>query len=88
MAQKLIEDLSQISIMTGEYKLSPAAFEWGRKWYAHHHSSKHIHLDDDRFGGYLARKQTHIHKLAMILAAAESDRLVITKSILQSRIKW
>jgi len=37
-----------------------------------------IGLDDDRFGGYLARKQTHIHKLAMILAAAESDRLVIT----------
>ena len=35
-------------------------------------------LTDERFGGYLARKQTHIHKLAMILAAAESDRLVIT----------
>jgi hypothetical protein len=35
-------------------------------------------LDDDRFGGYIARKQTHIHKLAMILAASCHDRLVLS----------
>jgi hypothetical protein len=37
-------------------------------------------LEDDRFGGYLARKQTHVHKLAMILAASEGDSLSIDES--------
>lgn len=78
MAQKLIEDLSQISILVGEYVLTPDALEWGNNWYANHYAAKHLHLDDDRFGGYLARKQTHIHKLAMVLAAAEGDQLRVT----------
>jgi hypothetical protein len=34
-------------------------------------------LSPDQFGGYLARKQTHIHKLAMIFAVSESDELII-----------
>jgi hypothetical protein len=50
-----------------------------RQWYKQHYAATHHRdLDKDRFGGYLARKQTHIHKLAMILAAAESDTLVLT----------
>jgi hypothetical protein len=77
-AQKLIEDLTWISQMCGEYRMTPEAVQWGRAWYEQHYSAKNIDLDDDRFGGYLARKQTHIHKLAMILAAAESDRLILT----------
>jgi Protein of unknown function (DUF3987) len=77
-AQKLVDDLSAISLLTGEYKLTPEAKTWGNAWYANHYASKHIDLDEERFGGYLARKQTHVHKLAMILAAAESDRLFIT----------
>lgn len=77
-AQKLVEDLCQISLLKGEYALTPEAKAWGKTWYESHYAAKHIELDEERFGGYLARKQTHIHKLAMILAAAESDRLVIT----------
>lgn len=77
-AQHLVEDLAQISLMAGEYHLLPDALKWGQAWYEGHYAAKHLHLDDERFGGYLARKQTHIHKLAMILAAAESDKLVIT----------
>ena len=77
-AQKLIEDLSHISMLTGEYRLSTAAKAWGSAWYESHYAAKHLNLDDERFGGYLARKQTHIHKLAMILAAAEGDKMIIT----------
>lgn len=79
MAQQLVEDLSGISSLVGQYELTPKAFEWGQAWYANHHASKHLHMDDERFGGYLARKQTHIHKLSMVLAAAESDALFITE---------
>lgn len=78
IAQRLVEDLSQISLMAGEYKLDPGAVAWGKAWYENHYAAKHLHLDDERFGGYLARKQTHIHKLAMVLAAAEGERMVIT----------
>jgi hypothetical protein len=77
-AQKLVEDLAHISLLTGQYELTADALAWGNTWYTDHYNAKHINLDDDRFGGYLARKQTHIHKLAMILAAAESAKLVIT----------
>lgn len=77
-AEKLIEDLSHISAMVGEYKLTPEAVAWGKAWYHAHYNAKNLELDDERFGGYLARKQTHIHKLAMILAAAESPRLILT----------
>jgi hypothetical protein len=79
MQQRLVEDLTQIAAITGEYKLTPEAFTWGTEWYERHQDSAPPALNDDRFGGYLARKQTHIHKLAMILAAAQSDSMWITE---------
>lgn len=75
----LIRDLEIISLMRGEFKLSADARKWGREWYEKHYSTKNPLLSGDRFGGYLARKQTHIHKLAMVLSAAESDSLVISQ---------
>lgn len=85
MEELLVADLQHIAdLLCGEYTLTPEAVEWGRKWYANHYAHKPIELDDDRFGGYLARKQTHIHKLAMILAASSSDELVIEQETLQT----
>jgi len=78
MEAKLVEDLAHISTLTGQYQLSPEAIRWGEQWYHRHYTIKPVNLDLDRFGGYLARKQTHIHKLAMVLAASESDRFLIT----------
>jgi len=78
-AERLVHDLEIIATqIKGEYKLSPEAKEWGEAWYAAHFENPYPpHLDNERFGGYLARKQTHIHKLAMILAASESNELII-----------
>ena len=76
--QKLVEDLSHIATLTGEYKLDKSAIAWGEAWYYRHCTVRSANLDDDRFGGYVARKQTHIHKLAMILAASHSEELIIT----------
>lgn len=74
----LIHDLEHIATMlAGEYKLSAKAILWGEKWYEAHYRNRPAGLDDERFGGYIARKQTHIHKLAMILAASESDEMII-----------
>lgn len=78
--RKLVEDLMHIaSTCQGSYKLSPAARVWGRAWYAKLYKERPVNLDDDRFGGYIARKQTHLHKLAMVLATSCSDDLLITE---------
>lgn len=76
--QLLVEDLAHISTLAGEYKLHKSAIAWGEAWYHRHYTVRSANLDDDRFGGYIARKQTHIHKLAMVLAASSSDSLLIT----------
>ena len=75
----MVEDLCQIAELKGEYFLTPTAKEWGKEWYEHHWKHRPEHMISDRYGGYIATKQTHIHKLAMVLAAAQRDDLEITK---------
>lgn len=81
--EDLIHDLAEISALCGEITLSAEAIAWGEKWYIDHYESDHPHIAGEMFGGYLARKQTHIHKLAMILAVSEGDRLIIEPHHLQ-----
>jgi hypothetical protein len=81
----LVEDLEHIATrLAGEYKLTKEAIDWGQQWYIQHNTHRPAHMQDDRFGGYLARKQTFIHKVAMILAASQRDELVIHKSDLET----
>lgn len=75
--RKLVEDLTRISFMTGEFKLSPEAKKFGEEWYREHNTNRPEHLRDDRLGGYWARKQTHIHKVAMCLSAARGNTQII-----------
>jgi hypothetical protein len=77
MEAALVDDLIEIAWLTGEYRLTEDAFAWGTAWYERHNDNPPAHLNDDRFGGYLARKQTHIHKLAMVIAASRSDAMWI-----------
>ncbi len=85
----LILDLQKISQITGQYKLTPDALEYGTKWYKEIHSGKiPEHLKSGRFDGYISRKQSHVHKLAIILAAAKRDELVITLEDLQQAERY
>lgn len=82
--QKLIHDLEHIAInLVGEYILSPTAYEWGSKWYVNLWTEAKLHYNDDLIMGHIARKQTHMHKIAMILAASRKDALVIEAEDLQ-----
>lgn len=84
LRRHLINDLRKISLVQGQYYLTPGAFKWGEKWYAHHwDQDSHDHLDTETYGGYLARKQTHMHKVAMVLAASVSDEMVIHEGHLE-----
>lgn len=79
LRQLLIQDLEAISQLSGEYTLSADAKKWGSDWYSEH-NARYTELNpaDEGLASFLARKQTFIHKLAMVLAAAQRDDLLIT----------
>lgn len=88
LEKSLVHDLDDIAQMKGEFVLTDEALDFGSKWYAQHWTKPEEHLLMDRMQGYRARKQTHIHKLAMVLSAAESSELVITKDHLATALAF
>jgi len=83
----LVHDLEWISSrLAGPYSISSEAIEWGTSWYKRHYESESKGMDPVRFGGYVARKQTQAHKLAIILAAAQRDELIVTKEDLETAV--
>jgi len=85
----LVHDLAQISELVGPYILTPEALRWGERWYAsHNNGGLPAHLASGRFDGYVARKQTHIHKLAMVLAASRRSHLRIEPFDLQDAERY
>lgn len=83
LESRLVEDLKKIAQLSGEFALTRDAREWGHAWYEKHWSEVPSHLASERYEGYRARKQAHLHKLAMILSAAQRDTLDITAADLQ-----
>jgi len=78
-AQALIADLEHVAVnLVGAFRLPEEARVWGRKWYEVLWETKSTLMDDERLDGYVARKQTHLHKLAIVLSASRSDDLVIS----------
>jgi len=80
----LIHDLEWMANnLLGEYKLSPEAEDWGEVWYANLWEKTYSLDNQDWVNNYLARKQAHLHKLAMVVAASKRDELVVTLNDLQ-----
>src|SRR5258708_22777175 len=82
---KLIQDLEYISLnLCGPFTISEEAREWGRDWYVRFWESAAARMDDRLLDAYAARKQTHLHKTAMILSVSRCDDLVISSEDLQT----
>lgn len=83
---KLKADLLEISQICGPFDLTEKARNWGRDWYKRHwQGERPIAMASDRYGGYHSRKQTHIHKLALILSAARAnDRIIDEKHLIEA----
>lgn len=80
----LIQDLEHIAItLCGPYTISEPARKWGRAWYENFWKLATERMDDQMLEGYAARKQTHMHKLAMVIAASQRDERIITEDDLQ-----
>jgi hypothetical protein len=75
----LIHDLEHISTtLCGPFKFTPEAEDWETEWYRRLWTDEYRPELPDWHKGYLARKQTHINKLAMILSVSRGDSLEIT----------
>jgi hypothetical protein len=83
----LVRDLERISNLTGEFTLTPEALAWGTEWYEHFHKVESKQIDKTLLGGYIARKQTLTHKVAMCLSASLGDDLTITREMLERAVK-
>lgn len=82
----LTRDLERISQMCGEFQLTPDAKAWGCEWYEHFHKVEALQIDKTILGGYIARKQTLTHKVAMCLSASAGDSLIITRQMLERAV--
>ena len=80
---KLIQDLEQIAMLCGPFHIDPEAREWGREWYKSFWKDASSRMDDQMLEGYAARKQTHIHKVAMVLSASRGDSRTINLNDIQ-----
>jgi len=80
---KLIQDLEHIAMLCGRFTISEPARAWGRDWYERFWKDATSRMDDQMLEGYAARKQTHMHKVAMVLSASRSDSLIISIDDLQ-----
>ena len=80
----LVHDLEHMSVaLVGPYELTKEAIAWGSKWYTDLWTNAKSSYNDDKLMGYIARKQTHMHKVAMVLSASYKDELRITAEDLQ-----
>lgn len=78
--QALVHDLEHISTtMCGPFVIEEEARVWGREWYEKFWRLEVPSMNNQLMEGYAARKQTHLHKTAMMMSAARSDDRRITR---------
>lgn len=82
--EALISDLTHIATtLVGPYTILKEARLWGRSWYQNVWEVEAPNMTSQMMEGYVARKQTYLHKLAMIISASRSDEMEITLQDLQ-----
>lgn len=79
--KKLVEDLIEISKLRGPFSFTNDAISWGEAWYKNLWATTPPHLASVRFEGYKSRKFTLLHKIAMVLSAAQREDRVIDEKI-------
>jgi len=80
LRKKLEKDLEQIHLLIGEYHFTSDALDNYVDWYEDQEAKlkKGIFpIQDARFGGYVARRATHIKKISMCLSASRSNDIEI-----------
>lgn len=80
---KLVSGLRDMAQLEGNYSLSEAAYEWGTTWYKDQRNKLREVGSESLEGGFLVRKQVHLHKLAMVISASRGHFPLIDVGDLQ-----
>lgn len=72
LEESLMSRLREYAEYSGPFVMSPEAYEWGVEWYGRY-KVQQAAMEDKREAAFYERKQTHLHKLAMILCVARGD---------------
>jgi hypothetical protein len=84
LGKSLKERLFKMTKVKGQFTIDKDADEWYCEWY-------YQRLDkpsaDKQFAGYAERKADHMHRLAMILTAAEEGELRLTRERMQRALR-
>lgn len=79
MECSLTQGLQTISEYAGKFVLTEEAYIWGEKWYEEQQTQQLLLGSDSLEAGFIVRKQTHLHKLAMVICAARYAFPTVTK---------
>lgn len=82
---KLIEDLSMVNSLHGEYKITQEVLDFWAEWYP---QQTGLMADNARLTGYEDRKPKHLLKLAMVMAMSRSDGMIISLKDINRSLKW
>lgn len=80
LRKRLEKDLEKIHLIIGEYVFSNDALDAYTAWYEDQEAKMKIGIfpiQDGRFGGYAARRATHVKKIAMCFSASRGEDLQI-----------
>lgn len=83
--EKLLRDLQEINLIRGEFKPDEGYLEKWAEWYPEQRGIEFA--GDQRFSGYVNRRATHVHKLAMIMNVSRNGKLDLSKEDLERAIK-
>lgn len=80
----LIQDLERIAKLKGEYAPTKTAQAWFDNWYNSHTMWQRGHpMTSEQETGWQARKHDHVLRLAMVLAASDSDKMIINSQLMR-----
>lgn len=78
LREDILHDLEIIKMLSGRYRFDEDAKKAYGEWYSGFSESIVEPLQGASLAGYVTRRQTHLRKVAMCLAASYKDELVIT----------
>lgn len=84
---RLAHDLSCISTLRGNYRMTPEAMKIGTEWHRDTNEANYNKGTVDDSDNWANRRYSHVHKLAMILAASRRDELLITKDDFEEAVR-
>jgi hypothetical protein len=78
LKEKLIQDLSVISRISGGYDFTPECFQQWDRWYQRYDETATTRVcTDPAFNGWYSRKPTMILKIVQSIAASRSSSMLL-----------